>query len=144
MENNPNSSIFEFNLDEESRSNLSSLTQWINLNAITGLISAGVSVIAFVVTLNRLSSFGSTAAAGPGISGMVLGLAISLLLNILLLMSATNLKKGLDNSSQFHFTTGLTKLATYFKVVGILAIVAITFFTLALVVVMVAAGSRGI
>ena len=142
MENNTNNSIFNFNIDEESRSNLTSLAQWINLNAITGLVSAALSVISFIVTMNQLSRYGSSA-AGPGVAGMMLGLAISLLLNILLLMSASNLKKALEGESQPHFLTGLNKLATYFKVVGILAIIVIVFFSFAMLVILLAAGSRG-
>lgn len=142
MENDPNNSIFNFNLDEEGKSNLSSIAQWINLNAIIGLVSAGLSIVSFIVTMNRFSRYGSSV-AGPGFSGMALGLAIALLLNILLLMAASNLKKGLENTSQAHFSLGLNKLATYFKVVGIIAIVAIVFFSFAMIVVLLAAGSRG-
>lgn len=143
MENNPNSSIFEFNLDEEGKSTLASIAQWININAITGLVTAGVSIISTIFTLSRLGSFGG-AAAGSGIFGMLIGLAISLLLNIMLLNASANIKKGMQATSQVHFTTGIGKLATYFKVVGILSIIFIAFATLAMLVVLVAAGSRGI
>jgi hypothetical protein len=143
MENNTDRSIFEFNLDEESKSNLSSIAQWTNINAITGLVAAGVTVISTVVTLNQLGNY-SGSVAGPGIFGMLIGLTISLLMNIILLNASSNLKKGIGNTSQQHFATGLTKLATYFKVVGILTIIAISFVALALLVVLMTAGSRGI
>lgn len=144
MENIHESSIFEFNLDEESRSNLSSIARWTNINAITGFVGIGISIISFFVGLGKLGKYGSSAAvAGPGLIGLFIGIGISLALNITLINAAINIKKGVSGSSQGHFTSGVTKLATYFKIVGILTIIAIVLITLIMLIAIMSGPGRG-
>lgn len=116
--------IFDLNLDEEGKANLNGVAQWANINAIVSFISLGISVISTVSTIGKVSRY-SSEAGGAGFSGLLVNVGISLLLNILLFTSASNLKKGLEQNNQALFTAGITKLATYFKVVGILAIICI-------------------
>ena len=142
MENYQDKSIFEFNLDEESKSNLSSIAQWTNINAITGFVGIAISVLSFVIGLGKLNSSG--AAAGAGFLGVLIGVGISLALNLTLFAASSNIKKALENTSQGNFETGLTKLTVYFKILGILTIIAIVIFTLALLIGIMAGGSRGI
>lgn len=143
MENIQDKSIFEFNFDEESKTNLSSIAQWANINAIVGFAAIGISIISFIVGFGKLSGPGSSAVAGTGILGLLIGLAISLALNITLINAATNMKKGIESADQGFFTTGLTKLAVYFKIVGILTIIVISIFALAMLVVMMVGATRG-
>lgn len=124
MENNPNSSIFNFGPDEETRANLSGIARWANINAIVGFTGIAVTVISFIATMNSLGRFGGTL-AGFSMANVALTVAISLALNITLFLAASNIKKAIDNSSQGHFETGITKLATYFKISGIIAIIVI-------------------
>jgi len=132
MENNPAGSIFNFEFDEESKSNLSTIAQWANINAIVGIVGIAISVLSTIVAYVKLSSYGgSSAAISTGIFGLFIGLVISLLLNITLLYAAINIKKGLQLSNQQYFVTGLTKLATYFKIFGIIMIVLMVIVVLA-------------
>lgn len=127
MENNPGSSIFDFNLDEESRSHLAAIAQWTNINAIAGLASAAITITFFIITLIRLSNYGGNLFSGLIVVWPFISLVVSLALNITLLNASSNIKKGIESSSQAHFETGITKLATYFKIVGIITIIAIVF-----------------
>jgi len=140
MENTNENSIFNFNnVDEEAKSNLSGIAQWTNINAIVGFVSAGLSLITTVVGLGRLGSFGSSSNAVGAILGLIITLAISLLLNITLIAAAQNIKKGIEQTDQGHFALGLNKLATYFKILGIITIVVIAL----LLLVILAAGLLG-
>jgi len=122
MENNPNSSIFNFGPDEETKSNLSVIARWANINAIVGFIGIGVTIISFIATMNSLGRYAGSF-AGFGMANIALTVAISLALNITLFMAASNIKKAIDNSSQAHFEIGITKFATYFKIAGIITII---------------------
>jgi hypothetical protein len=144
MENIQDSTIFELNIDEEGKSNFSSIAQWANISAMVGFAGIGISIVSFVLMIVRLDDLDSSAALiGPGL-GMAIGLVISLVLNIVLINAATNLKKGVDLSNQGFFETGLTKLATYFRILGILTIIGLVIFSLALLVGILAGVSRSL
>lgn len=143
MENNQDTSIFEFNMDDESKSHFSGIAQWANINAIVGLVALGVSVISTFVAIGRVSSYGGGSAAGGGIVSLIIGIGISLALNITLLAAASNIKKGVEQTDQGFFGLGLTKLATYFKIVGILTIIVLVIAVLALLIGILAGASRG-
>lgn len=145
MENNQDTSIFEFNMDDESKSHFSGIAQWANINAIVGLVALGISVISTVVALGKASSYaGGSAAAGTGIVGLIISIGISLALNITLLAAASNIKKGLEQTDQGFFGLGLTKLATYFKIVGILTIIVLVIAVLFFLIALLAGASRGL
>ena len=140
MENNPNSSIFDFNIDEESKSNLSSIARWANINAIVGFTGIGISVLGSVIGMVKISSYGGGSSFTSGFFGVFIGLILSLALNITLIYAAINIKKGLSLSNQQYFVTGLTKLATYFKIFGILMIIALVVVVLAVLVISMVGG----
>lgn len=143
MENNQDTSIFEFSMNEESKSHLSGIAQWTNINAIVGLVALGVSVISTVVAFGKASSYaGGSAAVGTGMVGLIISIGISLALNITLLAAASNLKKGLEQTDQGLFGIGLTKLATYFKIVGILTIIVLVIAVLFLLIALLAGAAN--
>jgi uncharacterized membrane protein len=144
MENN-NSSIFNFSFDEDSKSNLSSIAQWANINSIVGLAGIVISVLSTVITLFRLAGYSQSGSALAGsFLSLFIGLVVSLVLNITLIYAAINIKKGLVLTNQPHLVTGLTKLATYFKIFGILMIIVIVIAVLAILIgVLVGGFSRG-
>lgn len=142
MENQQNS-IFELGLTDEGRSSFSSISQWALINAIVGFVSLGVSVVTTVMSASKLSRFNG-AAAGSTFITVLITVLISLLLNITLISAANQLKKGLALSDQGYFNTGLLKLTTYFKIVGILMIIVLVIFVLVLLVVLIAGASGGL
>ena len=138
MDNFQDKSIFEVDIDEEGKSQFSTIAQWANINAIIGFVSLGLSVISTIMAIGKVSS-----AAGSGMFSLVISVAISLALNITLLAAATNIKKGIEQTDQGHFALGLNKMATYFKIMGILTIVVLVILTLALLVVLVVGAGSG-
>lgn len=135
MENIQDNSIFEFNIDEESKSNFAVIARWANINAIVGFAGIGITILSFVVTMAKIGSMGNSTAAS-GILGIFIGLILGLVLNITLIYAAINIKKGLELSNQGHFVTGLSKLASYFKIFGILTIIGLVLIVLVVLVVM--------
>ncbi|MBP6023145.1 DUF5362 family protein [Ferruginibacter sp.] len=138
MDNFQDKSIFEVDIDEEGKSQFSTIAQWANINAIIGFVSLGLSVISTIIGVGK-----GVSSAGGDMFGLIITVAISLALNITLLAAATNIKKGIEQTDQGHFALGLNKMATYFKIVGILTIVVLVIFTLALLVVLVAGVGGG-
>ena len=138
MDNFQDKSIFEVDIDEEGKSQFSTIAQWANINAIIGFVSLGLSVISTIMGIGK-----GVSSAGGDMFGLIITVAISLALNITLLAAATNIKKGIEQTDQGHFALGLNKMATYFKIVGILTIVVLVIFTLALLVVLVAGVGGG-
>lgn len=148
MEDTQDKSIFGLDIDDEGKSHLAAIAQWANINAITGFVALGISLLTLVITFNRASSYlssgaSASAAAGTGIFSFVIGLVISLALNITLLAAASNIKKGVEQVNQGLFGIGLTKLATYFKILGIITIVALAFVGLAFLIAIVAGAGAG-
>jgi hypothetical protein len=141
MENIQDTSIFGLDIDDEGKSQLSAIAQWANINAIVAFASLGLSLISTVMAFSNASRYLTTESAGSGIVGLLVSLVISLVLNITLIAAASNIKKGIDQANQGLFGIGLTKLASYFKIVGILTIIVLVFVGLALLVtIMVGAG----
>lgn len=139
MEQNQNNILDDFSVDDEAKTHFKDIAQWAGINAIVAFVSLGLSLITTIYSLSMISS----AAAGTTFFGFLIGAAISLLLNITLLQASSNLKKGLIESDQGHFGLGLTKLATYFRITGILIIIGLVLVILALLFVMALGAGRG-
>lgn len=147
MEQPAEKSIFDdFTIDDEAKQNFAEISRWANLNAIVGFIALGITVVSTVINFVKLSSYGSgaaTAGIAGGSVGLVISVVISLLLNIILLQAAANIKKGVIDNDQGFFGIGLRKLATYFKALGILIIIGLVIFVLAFLFVLLLSAGRG-
>jgi hypothetical protein len=135
MENNNEPSIFELNVDEESKLHLSSIAQWANINAIVGFVALAITIVSTIITV-------STYGGASRLSNIVISVAVSILLNVTLLAAASNIKKGIAQTDQGYFGLGLTKLAAYFKIVGILTIIVLAIFVLVFLIVAMVGVSR--
>ncbi len=114
------------NLNQESKLHLSGIAQWANILCIISFISLGVSVISLVTNYFKLKQYGNYAAGvatGSGIFGLVITTAITLLIYITLFNAAKFIKQGIDQNDQGYFNMGIRKLATYFKILGIIFII---------------------
>ena len=137
MEDNQQNSILELGLNEEAKANLTSIAQWGYINAVAGFISMGL-------TLVKAFAAGPAGGQGGNILTVFITIAISLMLNITLLSAATNLKRGLIGADQGYFNLGMLKLASYFKILGILLIVILAIVFLAMLgMLVVGAAARG-
>lgn len=142
METTPNKSIFELELNEEGKTQFAGIAQWCYFNAIASLVSLVVSVLGAVILISKLGEDESSQVASTATSTLF-SVVIALLLNITLLSSANNLKKGLAGADQGTFNLGMAKLATYFRILGIITIIALVVVVLALLIVMLAGASQG-
>jgi Family of unknown function (DUF5362) len=128
------------NLNQESKTHLSGIAQWANILCIISFISLGISVISLFTSYFKLKQFGnfaSGAAMGSGIFGLLITTAITLLIYITLFNAAKFIKLGIDQNDQGYFNMGITKLATYFRILGIIAIVfGVIFFLVLLVMIL--------
>lgn len=121
--------LFDLEVSEETKSHLAGLTMWMNITAITGL--AG-SVVSIIFTVLRMSAY-RYASGGISLLSPLIGLAVSILLNITLLAAARNIKQGLASEDQGSLNAGVGKMASYFRIYGIVLICALAFCVLAVV-----------
>jgi hypothetical protein len=142
METTPTKSIFELELNEEGKTHFAGIAQWCYFSAIASLLSLAVSVVSAVWIISKLGEDESAIVASTATSTLF-SIIISLLLNITLLTSANNLKKGLAGADQGTFNLGMAKLATYFRILGIMMIIALVIGVLAIIVVLLAGASQG-
>jgi ABC-type Fe3+ transport system permease subunit len=132
MENESQSSIFnDFTIDEDLKTNFNDVAKWAKINAIVGFISAGITLLTMVATL--ISMFGY-AFGGSNTFSNTVSIAISLLLNVLLFKAAKNINDGIGANNQQQFNDGLSKLAKYFRVLGIIIIVVLAICVFAVLV----------
>ncbi len=134
MENN--NSIFNFELNETSKSHLKGIAQWAKITAVIAFISVGISLVTSIVIASKFS-------AGSSISSALIGWVISILLNVILLSVSKNLVAALLNTNQGSLNKGFTDLAKYLRIMGILCIVIGAFFVIALLFVVVAGAAGG-
>jgi hypothetical protein len=129
MNDQSNSLIsLEAEVTPDAKEQLDGLAKWAIYSAIIGFVSAGLAIITFVVTLNKVSS--NVAASNLFQTFLVTG--ISLLLNITLFGAGLYLKKGISTADQGFFNMGLKKLNNYFKILGILMIIVLSIVLLAI------------
>lgn len=121
--------LFDLEVSEETKSHLTGLSLWMNITAIVGLAGSAVSII-FTILKMSAYSYGS---GGFSLLSPLIGLLVSILLNITLLAAAKNIKQGLAAEDQGYLNTGMAKMAGYFRIYGIVLICALAFCVLAIV-----------
>lgn len=135
---------FDTAVSEESSNQLTGISLWMQLNAITAFVSLAVSVGSTIWLYMRISSlgFGSSSLGGSNVFRTVITVAITIVVNVLLLQASANIKKGLAQQDQQYFNLGMQKMATYFKVLGILIIVVLSLMVLFFLFAMLFSGFR--
>jgi Mn2+/Fe2+ NRAMP family transporter len=110
-------------MNEETRNNFSSLAQLLNIASILSFVSIAITLIILVFGINKFSGYGMGDSANYQMIVNIIVLIFTLFLNILLFNAAKNLKLGTDNEDQGSFNAGLEKLASYFKIIGIILVI---------------------
>lgn len=131
-ETNNNLLSLEAEVTGETKEQLDAIGRWAVYSAIVGFTTLALTIISFVVTLNRISQYGM----GLGQAGVMQTLLItifSLLLNITLYLAGVNIRKGISTGDQGYFNLGLRKMNNYFKILGIVMIVAMSIVLLGVV-----------
>jgi hypothetical protein len=146
-ENNP-SSLFELSIDHESSSYLTETARWAKFLAIVGFVTCGLLAVAsfFIGSLLARSasttygSEGAGAIAGAGglITAVYLAIAVLYFFPCLFLYQfSVRLKAALIDNDQVKLNQSLKSQKSLFKFVGILTIIALGFYALALIVVLI-------
>lgn len=116
----PDNTLLSLTVTNKLRSDLNTASTWAKIIAIVNFINVGLSLLA--------------SAIGGNFFGAIISAAISILINIYLLNFGTKLKRALDATSQVDFNDGMNDLRMYFKVYGIVIIIAIVICVLAMLI----------
>ena len=135
----------EFTINEEAKAHITDIARWANLNAILGLFSLVMSVFSSVmaiIKMRQLNGGANTAIMAGTLISLLVTIGITLLMNIVLLQAAANMKKGVQCNDQGLFCAGTSKLATYFRVFAIVLIIAMVVIVLVLLFTLAMIGGR--
>jgi len=155
-EQNPDTSLFGFGIDQSSRAHLSEAAKWARFLAIVGFVMCGLIVLAaiflgsFLATMTssegyRSSAAGLTGGMGAFIAIFYSGIAILFFFPYLFLFRfATRMKAALNTNDQLTLNTSFQNLKIMFRYVGILTIVMLSFYALAILMAIAMAATTGI
>lgn len=124
--------LFSLNMNHETQNSFQGLFQWVYYSAIIGFASIAVSVLTIILNLGN--GVYDQPSGSSSLIGNLVGLGVSIFLNMTLYAAATRIRKALLHSEQSTFNEGLSKFALYFRVIGILAIVVLVIFVLAMII----------
>jgi hypothetical protein len=148
MEESNQSSLFELSIDHESHSHLSETARWAKFLAIVGFVTCGlIAILSFFMgsilastTLTPYSTSGLGIVGGAFITILYLVIAVIYFFPCLFLYNfSVRLRAALRSNDQVKLNQSLKSQKTLFKYVGIMTIIILSFYALALVVVGVAA-----
>jgi hypothetical protein len=144
MENlDTNKSLFDFNFDEQVKEQLKGTATWAGIAAIISLSGYILGVINYFFMRGKVQTFRSTAFPDAQLSktetaGGFIGIFITLLIGIFLFYYLNTFSKsakaGVDSNNQPLINKGLGNLSSYFKLIGVLLIICIVLFGLALLI----------
>lgn len=117
-----NSSLLGINIEGDLRSKLGTVATWSKITAIGGFTNLGLNLLNLA-----LKSGTSYVLAGSGILGALVVMVIGFFVNYFLLKFSLNLKKSLDEENQEAFNESTNFLRAYFRLIGILIVIAIIF-----------------
>lgn len=151
MEQNNDRSLFGLSVDAQARSFLSETAKWGKFLAIIGFIGCVFIVLAGIVVATQYAEFDKAFSAygndnpfgkiGPGIAVVYVLIALVYFFPCLYLLKFSNhMKTAMASDNQEQMTIAFRNLKSMFKFVGILTIIGIAIYILAIVVV----GASGI
>lgn len=147
MEQQQNSSLFELNLSSDAKSHLAETARWARFLAICGMIALVLMVIFGIIASLAISKAGSEfddlyrqqggiSSSGLGAGMMVVYLLIGLLYFFPLLFTlqfASKMKTALTSGDDLMLSESFRSLKKTFRYLGVLTIIALAFFIMALV-----------
>jgi hypothetical protein len=155
-EQNQETSLFGFGIDQSSRAHLSEAAKWAKFLAIVGFIMCGLIVIiaffagSFLAMMSNSYNDGyrSPVRLTGGMGGVVIvfyvGIAILFFLPYLFLFRfATRMKTALNTNDQLTLNSSFQNLKIMFRYVGILTIVLLSFYALIILMVIIMAATTG-
>jgi uncharacterized membrane protein YjgN (DUF898 family) len=154
MDQNQEPALFEFGIDTASRAHLSEAAKWARFLAIVGFVVCGLIVVlgifagSFLSMMSGVSSDdyrGSTvltSGLGAFMAVFYIGMAILFFFPYLFLFRfANHMRSALNTNDQLTLNSSFQNLKIMFRYVGILTIVLLSFYALAILMVIVTAAS---
>ena len=156
MEQNQETSLFGFGIDQSSRAHLYEAAKWAKFLAIVGFVMCGLIVVVAIFAGSIFAFFfksynedyPSSAALTGGMGAFVaifyIGMAILFFLPYLFLFRfATRMKTALNTNDQLTLNTSFQNLKIMFRYVGILTIVILSFYALIILIAIATAATTG-
>jgi membrane protein YqaA with SNARE-associated domain len=128
---NQSDSFLKVTFDDNAREQLNTIALWAKICAICAFISYAIALIVAILGRTRSTAFGDenalvTSSTKVGaIAGAVIGAVIGYAINYFLYRFATDAKRGLESIDQVKLNEGLLNLKTYFKILGIIVLIAL-------------------
>ena len=157
MEQTTPTGLFELHIDAPSSAHLNEAAKWGKFLAIVGFVMCGlIVVIAFFVgsflammTNSYNEGYSSTARLTGGMGVVVtifyIGIAILFFFPYLFLFRfATRMRTALNTNDQLTLNTSFQNLKIMFRYVGILTIVMLSFYALAILMMIIIAATTGL
>jgi hypothetical protein len=155
-EQNQETSLFGFGIDQSSRTHLFEAAKWAKFLAIVGFVMCGLIVVvaffagSFLAMMSNSYNDGyrSSAVFTGGMGALVIifyiGIAILCFFPYLFLFRfATRMKAALNTNDQSTLNTSFQNLKIMFRYVGILTIVMLSFYALAILMAIAMAATTG-
>ena len=145
MEQNSAFDSFELQLTDQAKSFLKEIGKWAMFLSIVGFIFMGLFVLLALLMFSMGSAMGSIGGAGIGAFGAAGGLVYLIMALIYffpiryLYMFASKIKAAFNNSNSQQMTDALENLKSHYKYIGIMMIIVLSFYALAIVIGIVAA-----
>lgn len=140
-ENQQNDTLFEIQVNHESRSYFYEMAKWCKFLSIMGFIGIGIMVLLGLTMgsiMSSLSGFGGNQLPLPSFFFTIVYLLIAALYFypvFCMYKFSTLMKKGLNENNQSMFNNGLSNLKSMFKFMGILTLGILIFYALIIVIV---------
>ena len=156
MEQSQETSLFGFGIDQSSRAHLSEAAKWAKFLAIVGFVMCGLIVVmaifagSFLAMMSNSYNDGYSSSArltggmGAFVAILYIGIAILFFFPYLFLFRfATRMKSALNINDQLTLNTSFQNLKIMFRYVGILTIVMLSFYALAIIMAIAMAATTG-
>jgi uncharacterized membrane protein YuzA (DUF378 family) len=139
MEQN-SSNLFELQLDQSSTSYLGQIARWAKFLSIVGFIMCFLVVLggifAGTIMAAAFDQLGTGFGTGAGIGAIIFYLLVGLIMffpALYLYRFSVQMQAGLRTNDQGRVTTAFSNLKSYFKFLGIITIIVLTFYALILI-----------
>jgi hypothetical protein len=140
----PNTHLFEFQVDHRAQSLLRESSKWAKFLSVVGFIFCVILVLIGVFFGSIISFMGqqyntTPSPLPPAMMGIMMAIIYILIAIIYffpclyLFKFSTRMQVALRNNDQNQLTSSLASLKSYFKYLGILTIIALSFYLLAIV-----------
>lgn len=148
-EQNQLDNFFNISFDGAARNHMKQIAMWAKICALCAFVSYAVSLALALFGHKDFSaeaegfSFGFYVRAGNSIIGVLITIIIGGIMNYFLFKFSVAASQGVESMDSGKLNEGLNSLRTYYKIYGILVIIALGIVALGIIVFSIAAAFSG-